>query len=188
MRKLLTFMNLTLDGYFAGPKGELDWAHQAAHDPEWNAFVSDNAQSGGVLLLGRVTYEIMVSYWPTPAATKNDPVVAKQMNELPKVVFSRTLDKVAWSNTRLVKGDPVAEVRRLKQESGPDIATLGSGSIVAQLAQAGLIDAFQIVVFPIILGTGKSLFAGVTKPPTLKLETTRAFANGNVLLNYEAAG
>ncbi|HEY8259471.1 MAG TPA: dihydrofolate reductase family protein [Gemmatimonadales bacterium] len=188
MRKLATFTNVTLDGYFAGPKGELEWAHRAAPDPEWNEFVAGNAQGGGTLLLGRVTYDMMVSYWPTPLAKKNDPAVAEGMNKLPKIVFSRTLDKSSWENTTMVKGDVAAEVRKLKQASGDDIAILGSGSIISQLAQAGLIDEYQLVVHPIILGQGKSLFAGVEDAKSLKLTQTRAFANGNVLHCYEPAG
>src|SRR6185503_20473413 len=97
----------------------------------WNTFVSENASGVGELLFGRVTYEMMTSYWPTPEAAKNDPVVAKQMNKLPKVVFSRKLDKVSWENTRLVKGDLAAEVRKLKQGPGKDLVILGSGTIVA---------------------------------------------------------
>ena len=131
MRKLSAFLNLTLDGYFAGPHGELDWAHRGSQDPEWNAFIAQNAKSGGTLLLGRVTYEMMVSYWPTPEAKKNDPVVAEGMNSAPKVVFSRTLGKSPWSNTTVMKGDLATEVRKLKQGSGSDITILGSGSIVS---------------------------------------------------------
>lgn len=188
MRKLATFTNVTLDGYFAGPEGELEWAHRAAADPEWNAFVAGNAQGGGTLLLGRVTYDMMVSYWPTPQAKKNDPAVAEGMNRLPKIVFSRTLDKPSWENTTVVKGDVAAEVRKLKEAPGDDIAILGSGSIVSQLAQAGLIDEIQLVVHPIILGQGKTLFTGVKDAKSLTLTTTRAFANGNVLHCYEPAG
>jgi len=125
MRELVAFINVTLDGYFAGPNGDLSWAHTRQRDPEWNAFVAENAKSGGQLLLGRVTYELMASYWPTPQATENDPVVAEGMNSLPKVVFSRTLDKAAWKNTRLVKGDMAAAVRKLKQEPGEGMAILG---------------------------------------------------------------
>jgi dihydrofolate reductase len=185
MRKLTTFINLTLDGYYAGPKGELDWAHhRTSHDPEWDSFVAGNAKSGGTLLLGRVTYEMMVSYWPTPEAKKNDPVVAEGMNSAEKIVFSKSLDRTSWSNTTLVKGDLVSEVRKLKQASGPNIATLGSGSIVSQLTQAGLIDEYLLVVNPVILGQGKTLFAGVKDGKRLELASTRSFANGNVLLSY----
>jgi dihydrofolate reductase len=127
----------------------------------------------------------MASYWPTPQAMQNDPVVAERMNNLPKVVFSRTLDKASWNNTRLVKGDMPAAVRKLKQEPGEGMAILGSGSVVSQLAQASLIDEYQIVVNPVVLGEGKTLFAGIKEKLNLKLTRTRTFANGNALLCYE---
>jgi dihydrofolate reductase len=185
MRRLISFTQVTLDGYFTGRNGDLSWAHEGQQDAEWNAFVAENASGGGQLLFGRVTYELMMSYWPTPTARENDPVVAERMNNLPKVVFSRTLDKVSWSNTRLVKGDLATEVRRLKHESGEGMTILGSGSLVSQLAQAGLIDEYQIVVKPVALGEGRTMFEGITQKLRLKRTTTRTFTNGNVLLSYE---
>ena len=185
MQRLVAFTQVTLDGYFTGRNGDISWAHEGQQDAEWNAFVAENASGGGLLLFGRITYELMASYWPTPLAFENDPVVAEGMNNLPKVVFSRTLDKVSWSNTRLVKGDLAAEVRNMKQEPGEGIAILGSGSIVSQLTQAGLIDDYQIVVKPVVLGEGRTMFDGIKEKLTLKLTKTRAFTNGNVLLCYE---
>jgi dihydrofolate reductase len=183
MRTVIAFEQVSLDGYFADGNGDMRWAHK--HDPEWNAFAASNAGGGGALLFGRVTYELMASFWPTPAALEMDRVVTEAMNNLPKVVFSRTLKQASWKNTTLVKGDLAAAVRKMKHESGPDMAILGSGSIVSQLAQAGLIDEFQIVVNPIVLGKGKTLFDGVKEKVNLKLTQTRAFGNGNVLLCYE---
>ncbi len=185
MQRLSAFSMVTLDGFFAGADGDLSWAHR--NDPEWNTFVAGNAGGGGTLLFGRKTYELMIQYWPTPMAMQNEPVVAERMNAFPKVVFSKTLDKASWSNTRLVRGDLPAEIRRMKRENGKGIAILGSGSIVSQLAQEGLIDEFQVVVYPVVLGRGKLLFDGVGKRLALKLTRTRAFANGNVLLCYEPA-
>lgn len=118
-------------------------------------------------------------------ASTNDPIVAERMNALPKVVFSRTLDQGSWSNTTLVKGDMVAAVRRMKHEPGKDMAILGSGSITSQLAQEGLIDEYQIVVNPVVLGEGRTMFDGIKEKLTLKLTKTRTFGNGNVLLCYE---
>jgi dihydrofolate reductase len=182
MRRLTAFEAVSLDGYFADVNGDMSWAHK--QDAEWNAFVGGNASGGGSLLFGRVTYEMMASFWPTPAAMERAPVVAEGMNNASKVVFSRTLEKASWKNTRLVKGDLAAEVRKMKKEPGPDMAILGSGSIVSQLAQAGLIDEFQMVVNPIVLGQGKPLFDGVKERLPLKLIKTRAFGNGNVVLYY----
>ena len=138
-------------------------------------------------MFGRITYDLMTRYWPTPAAMKNSPAVAEGINKVPKVVFSRTLDKASWNNTRLVKGDPVQEVRKMKAAPGEDMVILGSGSIVSQLAQAGLIDEYQIVVSPIVLGEGKTMFDGIQKKLPLTLAKSRTFGNGNVLLCYKPA-
>jgi dihydrofolate reductase len=163
----------------------MSWAHK--QDAEWNAYVQGNASGGGELLFGRITYEMMASYWPTPHAIENFPVVAEGMNNLPKVVFSRTMDKASWSNTKLVKGDLAAEVRKMKKEPGKDMVILGSGSIVSQLAQQGLIDEYQVAVNPIVLGKGRTMFDGIKDKLTLKLTKTRPFANGSVVLCYEPA-
>jgi dihydrofolate reductase len=183
MRKLAVFNNVTLDGYFVDGNGDMSWAHR--QDPEWNAFVAENAGGGGVLVFGRITYELMASYWPTPLASRNDPIVAEGMNRMPKVVFSRTLDKALWSNTRLVKSDMAAEIRKMKKEPGPDMVILGSGSIVSQLATERLIDEYQIALHPIVLGKGRTLFDGIKEKLPLKLQKSRAFGNGSVMLWYE---
>jgi dihydrofolate reductase len=186
--KVITFNNVTLDGYFTDKNGDMSWAHQPTIDAEWQAFVEANSKGGGVLLFGRITYELMVSYWPTPIAALQNPVVAEQMNSRAKVVFSRTLDKAAWNNTKLIKGDLASEVRKLKKEPGPDMVILGSGSIVSQLAEEGLIDEYQIVVQPVVLGKGRTLFDTVKNKVTLKLAKSRTFGNGNVFLCYEPRG
>ena len=185
MRELVAFQQVTLDGYFAGPNGDISWAHKGSEDAEWNAFVAGNAQGGGLLVFGRVTYELMASYWPTPQALADDPVVARKMSDLPKVVFSRTLGSAPWSNTRLVRSDMAAAIRTAKAEAGEHMAILGSGSVVSQLAQDGLIDEYQIVVNPVVLGNGRKLFDGIKGQLTLRLTKTRTFGNGKVLLCYE---
>jgi dihydrofolate reductase len=118
-------------------------------------------------------------------AVKNDPIVADGMNRMPKVVFSRTLENVSWSNTKLLKGDITSEIRRMKEEPGPGIAILGSGSLVSQLAPEGLIDEYQIVVNPVILGSGRTMFEGIQEKLKLKLTKTRSFNNGKIYLCYE---
>jgi dihydrofolate reductase len=183
MRRLTVFNNVSLDGYFTDADGDMSWAHN--NDPEWNAFAAENAGGGGALLLGRVTYELMASFWPTAQAMKTMPEVAKGMNSMPKIVASRTLREPAWSNTMVVRSDLPAAVRKIKREDGPDIAILGSGSIVSQLAQEGLIDEYQIVVQPIVLGSGRTLFEGVKEKLRLKRTTSRTFGNGNVFARYE---
>jgi dihydrofolate reductase len=185
MRKLSVFNNVSLDGYFVDGSGDMSWAHK--QDAEWNAFSAENASGGGELVLGRVTYEMMAGFWPTPAAQALSPTVAEGMNTMPKVVFSRTLQSASWKNTRLMKGDLVSEMRKLKAEPGPELTILGSGSLVAQLAEAGLVDDFQLVLHPLVLGSGRTLFQGVQRRLGLTLKKTRAFGNGNVVLWYQPA-
>jgi dihydrofolate reductase len=187
MQKLIVFNNVSVDGYFVDKNGDMRWAHNEKKDPEWDAFVASNASGGGTLLFGRITYELMASYWPTPLAAQNDPVLAERMNKHRKIVFSRKMEKASWENTNLVKGDLVEEVRKMKKESGPGMAILGSGSIVSQLAPVGLIDEYQVVVIPIVLGGGRTMFEGIKKKLPQKLMKSRAFGNGNVLLCYEPA-
>ena len=186
MAKLSAFNNISLDGYFSGKNGEFAWA-KSHMDPEFNAFVTDNAQLGGTLVFGRLTYQLMASYWPTAQAMKSDPLVADGMNKSPKIVFSRTLNSAEWNNTRLVNADLVSEIRKLKSESSNDMVILGSGSIVSQLAQAGLIDEFQMIVNPVILGEGRTMFDGLKHSVGLKMTRNRIFASGNAFLCYEPA-
>jgi dihydrofolate reductase len=188
MRKLVVFNNITLDGYFTGKDGDFGWAHGGAPDPEFDAFVAGNASGSGQLLFGRKTYDIMAGYWPTPLAAQQNPEVARGMNAMPKVVFSRTMQRAAWGNTTVAAGDLVETVRRMKGESGPDMVILGSGSIVAQLAPAGVIDEYQVVVSPVVLGGGRTMFEGVPGPLNLTLSSSRTFPKGKVFLSYAAAG
>jgi dihydrofolate reductase len=185
MRKLHVFNNVTLDGFFTDAKSDMSWAHK--QDEEWNAFASANASGQGELLFGRVTYEMMAAFWPTPQAAQMLPKVAEGMNAMRKTVFSRTLDAVSWQNTTLLKGDLVTEVKALKQQPGPDLVILGSGSIVSQLTGARLIDEYQLVVNPVVVGKGRTLFETVEGRVSLTLTRTRAFKNGNVVLWYEPA-
>jgi dihydrofolate reductase len=186
MSKLIVFNQVTLDGYFAGVNGDISWAHRPEKDEEMDSFVADNARSENVLVFGRITYQLMASYWPTPQASQGDPVVAERMNTAQKVVFSRTLAEASWSNTRLVKDGLAAEIRKLK-DSGKGLTLLGSGSLVSQLAQEGLIDEYQILLCPVVIGQGRTMFEGLQERMNLKLTTTRAFPKGNVLLSYEPA-
>jgi dihydrofolate reductase len=185
MRSLSVFNHMSVDGYFVDLKGDMTFARKDHADAEWRAFVAENAGSGGALLFGRVTYELMASYWPTPVALTNDPEVAGHMNALPKVVFSRTLQRASWANTTLVRGDAAAAIRKMKAEPGPSMAILGSGKLVAALAPEGVIDEYQVVVNPVVLGGGRTMFDGVREKLALRLIRTRAFGNGCVLLCYQ---
>ncbi len=183
MRRLTVFNNVTADGFFAGEGGDISW-FKAPVDAEFGAFVAGNATGEGELLFGRITYEMMASYWPTPLSAESFPILAKGMNKSRKVVFSRTLAVASWQNTKLMGGDLIDEVRRMKEGDGPGMTILGSGSIVSQLARAGLIDEYQFVVNPVVIGKGMKMFVA---PLHLRLLKTRSFGNGNVVLWYEPA-
>ncbi len=182
MRRVIVANQLTVDGFFAGPNGELDWP---LVDEEFNEYALETLNSADALLFGRVTYQGMAAYWPSETAIRDDPVVADKMNNLPKIVFSKTLEKVEWKNSRLVKGDIAEEITRLKQQPGKDLVIFGSGSIVSTLTQLGLIDEYWILVHPIILGGGKPMFNGLTDRLKLKLLRTKTFGSGVVVLYYE---
>jgi dihydrofolate reductase len=183
MRKLMVFNSMSLDGFIADGKGDMSWAHK--RDEEWNSFVAGNASSDGVLVFGRRTYQMMAGYWPTPMASQNSKVVAQRMNELTKIVFSHTLEKASWQNTTLMKGDLAVEMKRLKEQPGADLVILGSASIVAQLSDARLIDEYQVALNPVVLGCGKSMFAGLREKLPLRLVRSQSFQNGNLFLTYQ---
>jgi len=182
-RTLSVFNSVSLDGFFTDEANDMSWAH--TQDPEWNKFMSTNASGEAELVFGRKTYEMMARFWPSKEAAQAMPEVARGMNRMRKTVFSHTLKSADWENSRLAQADLATEIRRMKSEPGPNLLILGSGEIVAQLTQAGLIDAYQLVVVPIVLGSGRTLFEGVTGKPRLELTKTRAFENGNVVGWYE---
>jgi dihydrofolate reductase len=181
MRKLLSFMVVTLDGYYEGPDGEFDWPNV---DDEFNEFAISQMNDIGTLVFGRATYEGMASYWPTPAALEDDPAIADRMNSIPKVVFSSTLNSADWENSTLVTGDAAEAIAELKQQPGKDLAMFGSPTLTASLIEQGLVDELRVMVQPILLGAGKSLFAALRRRVPVELERTTVFRSGNVLLHY----
>ena len=181
MRKVTVFNFITLNGYFKGPNGDISW-HK--HGAEENEYAAEMFKSGNTLLFGRVTYEMMASYWPTPIAIKNDPIVAEGMNNADKIVFSRTLKKVEWSNTKIVKDNIEEEIKKMKQMPGKDMTLLGSGTILTQFAEQSLIDEYQIMVDPVVIGDGTPIFKNIKNKLDLKLTMTRTFKSGVVLHCY----
>lgn len=180
MRKLSVFESISVDGYFTDAQGDMSWAHAGRDDAEFGAWVAQNASSGGELLFGRKTYQMMEAFWPTPLAAQQMPAVAAGMNAAKKYVASRTI-RPTWNNTHLIEGDLVAAVRALKAAAGPDITVLGSGSVAAALGEAGLVDVYQLVIVPVALGGGRTVF---TKARALRLVDQRAFRCGNVVVTY----
>ncbi len=185
MRKLILQMMVSIDGFYRGPKGELDW-HNV--DREFNEYAADFLNNVGMLIFGRATYQVMAAYWPSENAVKNDPVVAERMNNLPKIVFSRTLKKAEWENTRIIKENINDEILKLKRETGRDIAIFGSSDLALTLIKHGLIDEYRIIVSPIVLGKGKTLFKGYNERLKLRLLKTKTFNSGNVLMYYYPIG
>jgi dihydrofolate reductase len=183
--RLTVFNQISVDGYFTDTHNDISWTHPPDDDAEFKEFVEENASGSGTLLFGRKTYEMMASFWPTPGAAAQFPVVAARMNGRPKVVFSRTLAAASWNNTRLVADGLVEEVRRMKSAGDQDLTILGSGSVVAQLAEAGLIDEYQMLVFPLALGAGRTMFDGMKKRLSMTLTRSRGFHNGRMFLVYE---
>jgi len=181
MRKIIFQMMTTLDGYFEGPSRELDW-HIV--DEEFLQTAVALLNSVDTLLFGRVTYQMMADYWPTQAAIADDPIIAERMNNLPKIVFSKTLDRVEWQNSTLVMGDIAEEVARLKQQPGKDMVIFGSSDLAVALLKPGLLDEIRIIINPLILGSGKTLFKGFNDRLKLTLLEIRTFPSGSVFLRY----
>jgi dihydrofolate reductase len=182
VRTLSSFIATTLDGFYAGPNDEFDWPNV---DDEFYRFSISQMNDVDALLFGRRTYEMMASYWPTPAARQDDPTVARMMNSMPKIVFSTTLERADWENTRLLTGDLAAEVTGLKEQPGKDLIVFGSQVLTGNLIRLGLLDELRVIVNPVTLGQGKSMFRSMSGRVRLRLLQTRVFSgSGNVLLTY----
>jgi dihydrofolate reductase len=178
---MFSFMIVSADGYHADPGRALDWQ---TVDEEFSQFALAQLREAGTLVFGRVTYELMAAFWPTRAGEESDPDVAKAMNTIPKIVISRTLPQATWAGTQIISNRAEEELAKLKQQPGKDIVIAGSSTLTAGLLQTGLLDELRIMVNPVILGQGRSLFAGAGKTG-LKLLKTRQFTSGNVLLCYQ---
>jgi len=184
MAKLSMFNFISLDGYYKGANEDISW-HR--HGAEENEFAADSLKGHSTLVFGRKTYEMMASYWPTDIARQNDPTVANGMNNARKIVFSRSLSSTSWQNTQLINDDLVQTIKKLKATEENDLTILGSGSIVTQLAAEGLIDFYSIMIDPVVLGKGTTLFSGLPHTLNLQLVASRSFNSGCILVNYVPA-
>jgi dihydrofolate reductase len=180
MAKLITWNMLSLDGFFEGPNKELDWF---VFDEQLEKYILDSQMEVGALLFGRVTYQGMQEYWTTAEGQ-----IAEFMNSVPKVVFSRTLDRAEWHNSRLVKANVPEEVSMLKQQTDRDIFVFGSADFTATLLEHGLVDELRIGLNPVLLGSGTPFFKGSSRQQKLKLLKCRALGSGLVLLHYQRLG
>jgi dihydrofolate reductase len=194
MRRIVMINWISVDGFFAGPNGEIDWilrdpeVDKALHEPRPDEPPSGSTGSG-TMLLGNVTYTMFENSWPQIAKDPNAPEelhkLADEVIGMTKIVFSKTRKDVTWENSKLLHGNLIGEVQKLKQEEGSTILIFGSGTIVQQLSSESLIDEYLLAVTPVVLGRGKPLFRDVQKL-NLRLLEARQFKSGNVLLRYDA--
>jgi len=188
MRKIITTTWISLDGKVAGPNGEMDWVGES-YDKAMGLYESEFVRSADTLLLGRVTYQSFAGSWPyvpdNPNASEEEKEYARQLTALEKIVFSRTLEKAEWNNSRLVREVNADEIRQLKQGPGRNIIVYGSISLIQALTELGLIDEYQILVHPVVLGGGKPLFPESKNRVKLQLIETKTHPSGVVLLTYQ---
>lgn len=184
MRRLVTSIFMSLDGYIAGPKGEMDWFTKNFNGEIGEELLSQRAQQDTVLL-GETTYKFFADIWPEEPDT--DPF-AKHINQVKKIVFSKTLHFAPWGQYKaadIISGNTLEEINKLKREPGKDIVIIGSANLIQNLAGLDLIDEYQIMLEPIILGGGKPLFLNYKDPLDLQLSKSRVFTNGAVALYYQ---
>ena len=186
MRKLVLFMHTSLDGFVAGPNGEMDWIHV---DEDMFEYAGKQTDQADTALYGRVTYQMMESYWPTagdqPAATKHDKQHSSWYNKVAKVVLSRTMKGAKLPNTKVISDNVSNEIIQLKQATGQDILIFGSPTAAHTLMTENLIDDYWLFVNPLLLGQGIPLFKGIKDKIKLKLVTSNTFTSGVVCLHYE---
>ncbi len=197
MRRIVMFNRVTVDGYFAGADGNLNWVVPDHELDRWAAEAIQRTETD-LILFGRRTYELFEAFWSraledtpkspnTHDAAHRSPemrAMAIMLNQTPKVVFSRTLENATWKNSRLVRALDPHQIAAMKEQPGKDVIVFGSGSIVSQLTERALIDEYQLVVSPIILGGGRSLIADLPKSLKLDLLEAKVFRSGNVMLRY----
>jgi len=189
VRRLFLFMMVSLDGYFEGSNHDLSW-HVV--DEEFNRFAVEQLKQIGTLLFGRVTYHLFENYWPKagrdPTTSKENLEIAQMLDDVEKIVFSRTLANVNeaddWKNVRLIQEAQPEEMKGLKELPGKDIAIFGSNDLATNFLRMSLIDELRIMVNPVIIGNGNPLFRGMTDHLKLKLLRTKTFRSGNVLHYY----
>ncbi|GGH55311.1 riboflavin biosynthesis protein RibD [Paenibacillus silvae] len=188
MRKLVLFLHASLDGFVEGPNGEMDigWV---SYDADLEKHAKDILSTADTVLWGRGTYQMMHSYWPSvpadPSASQHERDHAEWIEKTAKIVFSTTLEKVEWNNSRLVKEDVEEEIKNLKQQPGRDMVILGSPRFAHHLMQLNLIDEYKITVSPVLIGKGLPLFQGIKEKINLKLIENKTFDSGAIGLAYQ---
>ena len=181
LRKIFSFIAITVDGYCADRDGGLDFQ---VLDDEFYQFSLEQLDEVDTLLFGRVTYEGMAAYWPTEQARQDNPAIADRMNSIAKIVVSRTLDRADWTNTRLISDKVPQALTEVKLEHGKDIAIFGSSTLTGSLMGMGLLDELRLLVNPVVLGEGQTVFKGIGHRTPLQLLKTRRFKSGGVMHYY----
>jgi dihydrofolate reductase len=188
LRKIIVSERITLDGFITGPNGEMDWMEEFFDEALAN-YESELQKTVDTVLFGGVTYQGFESYWPKVALDPASPPglveYATQLNAMRKLVFSKTLSRVEWTNSTLVKEVVPEEITKLKQEPGRDMVIYGSANIVRTLTNLGLIDTYQLLVYPVVLGSGKPLWSDIRQPVKLSLVSTKTHPSGVVVLSYQ---
>ncbi|HEY8924870.1 MAG TPA: dihydrofolate reductase family protein [Polyangia bacterium] len=189
MRKVKLWMGMSLDGFTSGPNEQLDWLVPYVTAPEGMAIFRKLREPCDTILLGRVNYEGFFGYWPSvqndPKASRDDAEISRWLDQVPKVVFSHTLREVKWQNARLAKGSAADEVAALKRAPGKDILIQNSTRLTRSLLEAGLVDELNLTVAPVVVGEGRSLFAGLKRRIDLRQAESTRFENGTLYLRYE---
>ena len=184
MRKIIAALQTSLDGFIEGPNGELDWA--MAEDQETWSSINDTLDTVDTIILGRKMYPEYEKYWlgllANPTGTKNENAYAQRADKIPHVVLSTTLENVSWNTTRIVRD--VVEIRKMKQQSGKSILALGGATLISSLMNLGLIDDIHLMINPLVLGRGKSLFKDVEVRHSLKFVQVKPLKSGKVSLIY----
>jgi len=188
MRKVILFMIVTLDGFIGGPNGELDW--MVKDDEMDKVLITDLLSTVDTILVGRATYQVFENYWPVvatnPSSSKDMIDLAHWIENTPKIVFSKTLEKVEWKNSRLIKENIADEIAKLKQQPGKDMVIFGGVGIVSTFIKLGLVDEYRLRVHPVALGSGKPLFKDIKDRMKLKLLECAKFNSGVVALHYQS--
>lgn len=181
MAKLTSFTFISLNGFYKRANEDISWHQHGGEEAEYSV---KSLKSNDILLFGRVTYEMMKSFWPTEMAYNSFPEIADGMNNSEKLVASRSLKSADWNNTKIIKENLEEQIADLKKTSNKNITLLGSGDILMQLANANLIDEFQIMIDPIFLDSGVPVSDHLNKNIALKLTNSRVFKSGTILLYY----